>query len=172
MHLNWIKLTLAILISLIHLIIFILWVLFLMSRVHEHREMRLLRPVSTQKNKHQIGLDFFPSCIIHTAGQKILENTSTLYHPGCGSHVQTGTENWYRKPMRGFNFVPIRSDPMLIFLSGNRPLSRFSTWRICSREQAKSQCDWLVMSSVFVASQSGCFFLCSREQIRQVENRL
>ena len=24
--------------------------------------------------------------------------------------------------MRGFNFVPIRSDPMLIFLSGNRPL--------------------------------------------------
>ncbi len=28
------------------------------------------------------------------------------------------------------------------------------------------------MSSVFVASQSSCFFLCSREQIRQVENRL
>ena len=24
--------------------------------------------------------------------------------------------------MRGFNFVPIRSDPMLIFLSGNQPL--------------------------------------------------
>ena len=21
-----------------------------------------------------------------------------------------GTENWHRKPMRGFNFVPIRSD--------------------------------------------------------------
>ncbi len=48
-------------------------------------------------------------------------------------------------------------------------LSRFSTWRICSREQAKSECDWLVMSSVFVTSQSSCFFLCSREQIRQVE---
>ena len=28
------------------------------------------------------------------------------------------------------------------------------------------------MSSVFVASQSSCFFLCSREQIRLVENRL
>ena len=22
------------------------------------------------------------------------------------------------------------------------PLRRFSTWRICSREQAKSECDW------------------------------
>ncbi len=39
-------------------------------------------------------------------------------------------------------------------------------------EQAKSECDWLVMTSVFVASQSSCFFLCSREQIRQEENRL
>ena len=53
-----------------------------------------------------------------------------------------------------------------------RTLSRFSTWRICSREQAKNECDWLVMTSVFVASQTSCFFLCSREQIRQVENRL
>ncbi len=51
-------------------------------------------------------------------------------------------------------------------------LSRFSTWRICSHEQAKSECDWLVMSSVFVASQSSCFFLCLREQILLVENRL
>ena len=52
-------------------------------------------------------------------------------------------------------------------------LSRFSTWRIYSREQANlSECDWLVMSSVFVASQSSCFFLCSREQIRLVENWL
>ena len=48
-------------------------------------------------------------------------------------------------------------------------LGPLSTWRICSREQAKSECDWLVMSPVFVASQSSCFFLCSREQIRQVE---
>ncbi len=78
-----------------------------------------LRPDSTQENKHRIGLDFFPSSIIHTAGQKKVENTSTLYHPGCGSQV------WYRKPMRGFNFVPIRSDPMPIFLSGNRPLQNY-----------------------------------------------
>ena len=47
-----------------------------------------LRPVFTQENKHRIGLDFFPSCIIHTARP-------------------TETENWYRKPMRRFNFVPI-----------------------------------------------------------------
>jgi hypothetical protein len=33
-------------------------------------------------------------------------------------------------------------------------------------------CDWVVMTSVFVASQSSCFFLCSREQIRLVENGL
>ena len=81
-----------------------------------------LIPVSTQENKNRIGLDFFPSSLIHTARPKKVENTSTLYHPGCGSQVQTGTENWYRKLMRGINFVPIRSDPMLIFLSGNRPL--------------------------------------------------
>ena len=35
--------------------------------------------------------------------------------------VEGKTLGWYRKPMRGFNLVPIRSDPMLIFLSGNRP---------------------------------------------------
>jgi hypothetical protein len=28
-----------------------------------------------------------------------------------------------------------------------------------SHEQAKGECDWVVMTSVFVASQSGCFFL-------------
>ena len=47
-----------------------------------------------------------------------------------------GTETWYHrqskrqdsfglsmlKPMRGIDFVPIRSDPILIFVSGNRPL--------------------------------------------------
>ncbi len=45
-------------------------------------------------------------------------------------------------------------------------------YAIFSRDQAKSECDWVMMSSVFVASQSSCFFLCSREQIRPVENRL
>ncbi len=32
-----------------------------------------LRPVSTQENKDRIGLDSFPSCIIHTAGPKKLK---------------------------------------------------------------------------------------------------
>ena len=48
----------------------------------------------------------------------------------------------------------------------------FHLANLLAREQAKSECDWLVMTSVFVASKSSCFFLCSREQIRQVENRL
>ena len=37
---------------------------------------------------------------------------------------------------------------------------------------SKSECYWVVMSSVFVTSQSSFFFLCSREQIRLSENRL
>ncbi len=62
----------------------------------------------------------FPSCISTLPDQKKLEILQLFI---IGSQVQTGTETWYRKPMRGFNFVPIRSDPMLIFLSGNRPLA-------------------------------------------------
>ncbi len=49
------------------------------------------------------------------------KNVELLYYPGCGSQIQTGTENWYRKPMRGFNFVPIQSHPMLVFLSEKQP---------------------------------------------------
>ncbi len=80
-----------------------------------------------------------------------------------------------------FDFlVIVRVDFRIYFLpDANIPgegrtftLSRFSTWPFFSREQAKSECDWLVMSSVFVPSQSSCFFLCSREQIRLVKNRL
>ena len=33
---------------------------------------------------------------------------------------------------------------------------------IFSREQAKSECDRVVMSSAFVASKPSCLFLCSR----------
>ena len=51
-------------------------------------------------------------------------------------------------------------------------LSRFSTWRICSREQRKKQLDWLVTNTDVTTSQSHSLFACSREQIRQVENRL
>ncbi len=50
--------------------------------------------------------------------------------------------------------------------------ARFPLGDFFAREQAKSECNWVVMSSVFVASQSSCFFLCSREQIRLVDNRL
>ena len=60
-----------------------------------------LRKISIGSNR--TGL--LPSCIIHTAGPKKVENNSTLYHWG---------SNWNRKlvpkPMSGFNFVPIRSD--------------------------------------------------------------
>ena len=77
------------------------------------------RPVSTQENKHRIGSDwtFFILYCPHRRTKKV-ENTSTFI---TGSQVQTGTENRHQKPTRGFNFVPIRSDPLLIFLSGNRP---------------------------------------------------
>ena len=51
-------------------------------------------------------------------------------------------------------------------------LSRFSTWRICSREQRKKQLDWLVTNTDDITSQSHSVFACSREQIRQVENWL
>ena len=68
-----------------------------------------------------------------------------------------------------FGTLPLAS--LRVHAQRNTSLSLFSTWRFFSREQAKSECDWLVMSSVFVTSQSSCFFLCSREQIRLVENR-
>ena len=51
-------------------------------------------------------------------------------------------------------------------------LSRFSTRRICSREQRKKQLDWLATDTDDITSQSHSLFACSREQIRQVENRL
>ncbi len=63
-----------------------------------------------KENKYRIGLDFFHLVLFTPPDQKV-ENISTLYHPRCESQVQTGTENWYRKPMRRFNFAP---NPMLI----------------------------------------------------------
>jgi hypothetical protein len=39
-------------------------------------------------------------------------------------------KNWYRKPMRGFDFVPLRSDPILvIFRSGNQPSLKIFIYR-------------------------------------------
>ena len=55
----------------------------------------IVKADSTQENKDRTGP--FPSCIIHTARQKV-KNTSTLYHSGCGSHVKLeqkmGTPTW------------------------------------------------------------------------------
>ena len=44
--------------------------------------------------------------------------------------------------------------------------------RICSREQRKKQLDWLATNTDDITSQSHSLFACSREQFRQVENRL
>ncbi len=75
-----------------------------------------LRPVSTQENKHRIGLFsilYYP----HRRTKKV-ESTSVLYHRIIGS-------NWNRKLVPKVNArVQFCSDPMLIFLSGNRPLMR------------------------------------------------
>ena len=35
-------------------------------------------------------------------------------------------KNWHRRRMFRLNFVPIRSDPRIIFLSGNQPSRNFS----------------------------------------------
>ena len=59
-----------------------------------------------------------------------------------------------------------------IFLIIDGMLSPFLHGDFFSHEQARSDCDWVVMSSVFFDSQSSCFFHFSREQIRLVENRL
>ncbi len=52
-------------------------IVFILSIIgHKLQECPPLRPVSTQENKHRIGLDrtgLFPSCIIHTAGSKKLK---------------------------------------------------------------------------------------------------
>jgi hypothetical protein len=70
------------------------------------------------------------------------------------------------------DWMKVLAASLAFAMSGKETLSPFSTWRFFSREQAKREYDWVVMSSVFVSSQSSCFFLCSREQICQVENRL
>ena len=65
---------------------------------------------------------FFRLVLSTPPDQKKLKILQLFIIQGCGSQVQTGTENWYQKPMCGFNFVLIRRNPMLIFLStGNWP---------------------------------------------------
>jgi hypothetical protein len=55
-------------------------------------------------------------------------------------------------------FGPLKVNARATLSKVMATLSRFSTWRFFSRERAKSECDWVVMSSVSIASQSSCFF--------------
>ena len=66
-----------------------------------------------------VGSDFFPSSLPTHRRTKKVEYTSTLYHSGCGSQVQTGTENWYRKAHARVKFC---SDPV-------RSHAYFSEWK-------------------------------------------
>ncbi len=94
------------------------------------RRILSLRPVFTQD---RIGLDFFPLVSSTPPDQKsrkyfiiqVVDHRFKL-------EQRIGTES----PMRGFNSVPIRSDPMLIFLNGNRPLesSVYSSINTCLKK--------------------------------------
>ncbi len=104
----------------------------------------------------------------------------SIFHPSivCHSKKVATDKNASHTPnfsTTSLNVVELHSTLLRQKLS---PVTRHTSTKAClplgdfSREQAKSECDWVVMSSVFVASQSSCFFVCSREQIRLVENRL
>ena len=79
--------------------------------IHAFRHSVDWRPVSTQENKHRIGLDFFPSCIIHTAHQK-----SWKYFNSLSIGLQIIGSNWNRKLVAKANArvqfcsVSVRSD--------------------------------------------------------------
>ena len=55
-------------------------------------------------------------------------------------------------------------------------LSLFFTWRLCSRDAKRKQesgkRDWLKLAGEKIRRDCSYFFVCSREQIHQVENRL
>ncbi len=94
-----------------------------------HFHCSVLRPVPTQENKHRIGSDrtFFHLVLSAPPDTKKLKILALQFFIiRVADHrlklkQKIGTES----PMRGFNFVPIRSDSMLMFLSGNPPLVRF-----------------------------------------------
>ncbi len=50
--------------------------------------------------------------------------------------------------MRGFYFVPIRSDSMLIFLSGNRPLNCFTVGLRSRSRQSKASFTSEIVGSI------------------------
>ncbi len=79
-------------------------------RIDGYLRFKMSLKAGFQLKKRSIGSKwtFFHLVLSAPPDQKTVENTSTLYHLGCGSQVQTGTENWYKRRMRGFSFVPIR----------------------------------------------------------------
>ena len=113
-----------------------------------------------------IGSDwtFFPLVLSAQPDQSV-ENISALYYPGCRTQIQSGTENWYRKPMRGFKFVPIRSDPMLIFLSGNQPLQYIHhlfayLWYVQTKHRARPIMVLLYTEEFFIRHITYTISLC------------
>ncbi len=64
--------------------------------------------LSTQKNKHQIGLDFFPSCIIHTAGPKKLKILQLFIIRVADHRFKLEQKFGIESPCAGSSFVPIR----------------------------------------------------------------
>ena len=64
--------------------------------------------VSTQDKKHRIGLDFFPFCIIRTAGPKKLK----IYLNSLSSGLRITGSNWNRKLLpKAHAQVQFCSDP-------------------------------------------------------------
>ncbi len=105
-------------------------------------------PVKENDLCARLKCGFYSQCkVVNGSPQCVCKKTCTKeLDPKCGSDNVT-----YSNPcelrrvsceeMRTINIVKDGECSKFI-------LSRFSTWRICSREQAKSECDWLVMSSV------------------------
>ena len=80
-----------------------------LSQLNTRSYMNSLGQVSTLENKNRITCTFsilYLSTSVTVPDQKKGKTLQLrLYHPSCRSQVETGTENWYRKPMHGFNFV-------------------------------------------------------------------
>ncbi len=87
----------------------------------EAAQQHLSRPVSTQENKHRPDWTFF-HLVLSTPPYQKVENTSTLYHQVADHRFKLEQKIGTESPCAGLFFVPIGSDQMFIFLSGNRPL--------------------------------------------------
>ena len=90
-----------------------------------------------------------------------------------GAALPNRVEGFLRAPLaRSRNLCLIKEHSYTVTVVGARDLSRFSTRRICSREQRKKQLDWLGRNTDNTISQSHSLFACSREKNGQVENGL